>query len=258
MRAVVIALACTLGGCAFHVDGIGSDTQDFGAFLFDAGDPPSFDLASRGDLAPPSLPDLAPPSPDLSGPFIHVTSATTGPMVNLTQEGTIDWAHWGYSLASDFDRKATGNDLISNYMLINTLSAVQYGDGLVGYKWNDGQSGLGQRANSSGPSATGVYITGIGNGAKITVPAASMPGHVRFYVGGFKSTGQIKIELSDGSAPAYLDHSYGNVNDRFNAVYDVVYQAGSANQTLQLAWTMLAGDNFGNVTVQSATLLDPP
>lgn len=260
MRGAVLLLACALGGCTFHVDGLGSvDTKDFGAFLLDAGNMLAFDLARppAPDLAPPPPPlDLAQP-PDLSGAFLHVTSAPTTAMVDLSKEGTIDWAHWGWGIASDFDHKATGNALISNYMLRNTLTATQYGDGRVGYKWNDGQSGFGQRANSMGPSTTGVYVTGIGDGASVTVPATNRPSHVRFYVGGYQATGQVKIQLSDGSAPDFEDHSYGSINDRFNVVYDVEYEAGSANQTLLLSWTMMAGDPGGNVTLQSATLLAP-
>jgi hypothetical protein len=260
MRAAAILLACAFGGCTFHVDGIGSDTTDFAAFLFDGGNTLPFDLARAPtpDLAPPpSLLDLTPPPPDLSGAFLHVTSAPTTAMVDLSQEGTIDWAHWGWSIASDFDHKSSGNGLISNYALVNTIGVGQYGDGLVSYKWHDGESGIGQRANSMGPTTTGVYVTGIHNGVHVTVPAENMPRHVRFYVGGYKSVGQVQISLSDGSAPAVEDHSYGSINDHFNVVYDVEYEAGSANQTLLLSWTMMAGDNLGNVTLQSATLLAP-
>jgi hypothetical protein len=178
-------------------------------------------------------------------------------MVDLTKEGTIDWAHWGFGSSSDFDRKANGNDLISNHALINTITTMQYGDGRVGYKWNDGQGNFGQHANSMGPSTTGVYVLGNGSGASISVPADATPRHVRLYVGGFKSVGSVQVQLSDGSVPAYEDHSYGSVNDRYNVTYDVEYQGSGPNQVLQLSWTMFSGDSQGNVTLQSATLLAP-
>jgi hypothetical protein len=260
MRAVVLSLACALSGCTFHVDGLGgSDRRDFGAFLLDAGSKMPSDLAqlpTPPDLMPAALTDLAPPS-DLSGPFIQVTSLPTPAMIDLSKEGTIDWAHWGYGSASDVDRKVNGNNLISNYKLINLLGAAQYTDGRVGYKWNDGQNGQGQRANSKGPSTTGVYMAGISTGASITVPADATRRHARFYLGGFMAIGEVQIQLSDGSVPVWEDHSYGSANDRFNVTYDVEYEGSGPNQVLQVSWTMLTGDPQGNVTLQSATLLAP-
>src|SRR5205085_7670804 len=101
MRAALILLACALGGCTFHVDALGGfDNQEFGAFLLDGGALLPLDLARAAtpDLAPPpSSRDLA-PAPDLSGAFLHVTSAPPNAMVDLSKEGTIDWAHWGWGL----------------------------------------------------------------------------------------------------------------------------------------------------------------
>lgn len=257
MRAVALSLACALGGCSFHVDGLGTqETPELGVFLLDAGVPRVFDLASAPDLAQAPPPrDLAPP-PDLSGAYLHVQGTATTAAINLTMEGTIDWAHWGYALAGDFDHKVSGNGLISNYTLIGALNALQYSDGLVSYKWNDGQGNFGQHPNSMGPSTTGIYIGAVNTGVRITAPASQTAQHLRFYVGGFKSTGQVQIQLGGGGL-TYEDHSFGSANGTYNVVYDVEYRAASANQTLTLSWTMLSGDPFGNVTLQSATLLAP-
>jgi hypothetical protein len=244
------------------VDGLGGlDRRDFGVFLLDAGNVLPLDLSQAPPLdlaqAPPLLLDMAAPPPDLSNSYVHVTSVSSPSMVDLTKEGTIDWAHWGFGSSGDLDRKASGNDLISNFALINTITAMQFSDGRVGYKWNDGQGSPGQHANSMGPSTTGVYTVGIGTGASLNVPADTTPRHVRLYVGGFKSVGSVQIQLSDGSVAAYEDHSYGSVNDRFNVTYDVEYRGSGPGQVLQMSWTMLAGDSQGNVTLQSTTLLAP-
>lgn len=260
MRPVLIFLACAFGaGCSFHVDGLG-DSADLGAFLIDGGLVPARDFAGSAvhDLAqaPPVVLDLAPPT-DLAGPYLRVSGVSSPPSIDLTAEGTLDWAHWGFTIASDFDRKATGNNQISNYSTVGPVLASQYSDSAVTYQWTDGESGIGQRASSNGPTKTGVYAGGIGNGFSLTAPADQTPRHLRLYVGGYKVTGQIKVTLSDGAAAMYMDHSYGSINDSFNVVYDVEYEAGSPNQKLQLSWTAYAGEAFGNVTLQSATLLAP-
>jgi hypothetical protein len=140
MRAALLMLACTIGGCTFHVEGLGSlDRRDLGALLIDGGQTQPLDLArpppdQAPDLAQPSpLVDMASP-PDLAGSFLHVTANTTPAMVDLSKEGTFDWAHWGFGTASDFDRKQGGNNLIALQSLIHTINAVQYGDGVIGYK----------------------------------------------------------------------------------------------------------------------------
>ena len=106
-----------------------------------------------------------------------------------------------------------------------------------------------------GPSTTGVYVGGTGNGFRVTIPADRAGRHVRLYVGGFKVTGQLRATLSDGSAAAFEDHSFGDVNGAFNVVYDVQYAAAGPSQSLVLEWTLYGGDVLGNVTLQSAALL---
>ncbi len=80
--------------------------------------------------------------------------------VNLSAEGTTDWAHWfGY------DHKASGGSLISNYVLVGTGSVLTYADDPRTCSWSDG-SPVG-----SGSNRNGIFIPGIGKGFQITAPA---------------------------------------------------------------------------------------
>src|SRR5947207_15024819 len=61
------------------------------------------------------------------------------PSVNLTTEGTSDWAHWGLNTATDFNHKATGGTQISNVSLIGAGSTkARFRDSASTYTWTGG------------------------------------------------------------------------------------------------------------------------
>jgi hypothetical protein len=226
----------------------------------------SGDLGVAGDLngAPPGA-DLSIESPvdgasgatDMGGPFLSVSAAVPMLPVNLTTEGNVDWAHWGFALASDFDHKATGNGQISNYTLLGSSQGVfQFSDSSIAYEWTDGLGGTGQHATSSGATQTGIYVAGKGGGLSMTLPASATARHARIYVGGDQATGEMVLRLSDDSASPYQDKSFGSTNGEFSVVYDVHYRAATSSQ-LVVSWTDYDGAAFGNVNLQSATLLSP-
>ena len=64
------------------------------------------------------------------------TLSTAPAAVNLTAEGTLDWAHWGLAIKSDFDHKAGGASQISDVTTVGTVE--QFPDALTGFSWSDG------------------------------------------------------------------------------------------------------------------------
>ena len=113
----------------------------------------------------------------------------------------------------------------------------------------------GAKRASASNTTTGVYLTGSGNGFRLTVPADTTARTLKLYVGLWAAQGRLEASLSDGSAAAFVDTSVINQTDTSNAVYTLNYQAGSSGQTLTLRWTVNASFNtFGNVTLQAATL----
>ena len=56
---------------------------------------------------------------------------------------------------------------------------------------------------------------------------------------------------SDGSAPDFVDTSRSG-SGQYDAVYTLVFNAGSAGQTLEVQW--LQNGTSGNVTLQGAAL----
>ena len=52
------------------------------------------------------------------------TQAAAPASVNLTAEGTLDWAHWGLGAATDFDQKSEVANQINNFTQISGAGTV--------------------------------------------------------------------------------------------------------------------------------------
>lgn len=179
---------------------------------------------------------------------------TTPPAsVDLTAEGTTDWAHWGLISSNSFDHKAAVVHQISDFTPLGAEPAVQYANNSVTYSWSDGTP----TASASGTD-TGVYITGFEDGFQLNVPAETTTHRLKVYVGLYGAEGNFQAYLSDFSAPAYTDTSLSNFLGSSYALYSLDYAAASVGQSLTICYrTRTVFDmDFGNVNLQSATLVD--
>lgn len=191
---------------------------------------------------------LTPPAP--VGALAGAVSTPTG-TVNLTAEGSSDWAHWGQSAAVMFDRKASGGQQISNYAVVGGGGASPFSPNPIGFTWTDGTP-----TPAVTNTATGVYIAGQNKGFRLSAPADTTPRTLKVYVGVWHAQGRMTAQLSDGSAAAYTDSSLsiGSFDTKLG-VYAFTYRAGSAGQTLTVTFTQ-ATTGSGNITLQAATLSD--
>jgi hypothetical protein len=182
------------------------------------------------------------------GSMVGSGAAGTTATVNLTTEGTDDWAHWGFS-GTTMNHKSVSGNAVNHITETHVGSAAQYNNNANGYTWTDGTP----TANATA-STTGIYIQQVGNGFTITVPADRTTRTVTLYLGGYLAAGAITAHISDDSAPDYVDRSFSNLSGSFCAVYTITYQAGAASQHLTVTWLVDSGLGGGNVTLQAATL----
>ncbi len=195
---------------------------------------------------PTPSPTPTPPPPIITG---SLAPAPTNGAINLTAEGTLDWAHWGLTSASDFDHKAHA-DLISNYTPIKGIGPFQYGSYPVGFSWSDGTPDA-----SALNSTTGVLMFAKGGGFSFTVPAGRDAHTVLIYVSVYQTQGKLTASLSDHSAPTYADSSLINSSGNTYAVYTLTYRAASDGQTLTITFTSVNDYGFfGSVSLQSVAL----
>jgi hypothetical protein len=187
-----------------------------------------------------------------------IGSATTAPTnVDLTTEGTWDWADWGELSGippNYLEQKAGGTNQISDVATIGG-GPNQFGNAVVTYSWSDGTPDLAETNTS------GIYFLGLDNGYQISLPADSTTKLLTVYAGAYGSIVNFQAALSDASAPPYHDESLfdpgGNSNGSADA-YAIQFAAGSSNQTLTINVTCDADYGGGNVTLMAATLAPPP
>ena len=169
--------------------------------------------------------------------------------VNLTTEGTADWAHWGLSSASSFNHKAGVTSQISNFTSLGAAPLRYTGNPSVTttHGWTDGTP-IASQAGFPG----GVAFFGVGNGYEISVPADTTVRTLRLYTAVYRSSSRVEATLSDGSAPAYST-VLSNTNGVLEQVITLTFSAASAGQTLTVRGT-LEVDYSGNIALQAATL----
>ncbi|GCE02974.1 CARDB domain-containing protein [Dictyobacter aurantiacus] len=168
--------------------------------------------------------------------------------VNLTSEGTLDWAHWGLSTASDFNHKAGVTQQISNYTVVQAGYVGQYGKDSPAVSWSDGSP------TASATTGNGIYLGPyVANaGFSITVPASTTPETLRIYLGTYQSQVSFHASLSDGIAADYSDSTLIDRVGSSQALYTLTFQASRPNQTLTV--TFIDATFTGNISLQAATL----
>jgi hypothetical protein len=182
-----------------------------------------------------------------------VASSTNadGLLVDLTAEGILDWAHWGYGGPDGFDQKDfVSNPMpgvtnqISNYTLIGEGTVLGYGGG-VGYDWTDGTP-----PNVAVNTGTGIYIPAAGNGFEVDVPATATERVFNIYCGLYFATMHFEATMSDNSAPIFVDESFTGTSSTVRR-YSIRYSSPSPGQYLKVRYWDAVG---ANVTLVAASL----
>ena len=204
--------------------------------------------AANGLLVHTAPVTLSVTTPATGGVLSGSMAAPTGP-VQLTLEGSSDWAHWGFAAATDFNHKAAVTQQISNIATVGPNTPARYANNSVGYTWTDGTP-----VSSATNSTTGVFVSGQGNGFQISAPADTTPRTLKIYVGAWRTQGQFVAHLSDGSAADYVDTSLTNsAGVTTLGMYTLTYAAASSGQTLTVTYTQQTATG-GNVAIQAASL----
>lgn len=187
-------------------------------------------------------------APGSSG-SLSVTSALPPSNVNLSTEGTSDWVHWGL-VGLGMNRKSGVSPQISDYSLLGVGVPAHLTGNPTLFNWTGGTPSA-----SASNVGTGLWLVGLNNGFRVTVPADTATRTLKVYVGLWAARGRLEAKLSDGSSPDYVDTSTANSSGTSNAVYTFVFRVASAGQTLTVSWTSAQNYNeFGNVTLLAATL----
>ena len=166
---------------------------------------------------------------------------------NLSTLGPSDWAHWGLTTASSYTHKSGVTAQISNVTIIGPNAATRYTNHSFGFTWTGGTP-----TASATNSTTGIWVSGLNNGFRITVPADTASRTLRVYVGLWNTQGRLVAHLSDNSMPDYVDTSLSSASDA-GGLYTLTYRAANPGQTLTVTYTQNNATN-GVVSLQAAAL----
>lgn len=180
--------------------------------------------------------------------------------IDLSQDGTEDWIHWGLKDAKAVDRKANVNELSD--VTISGQGFLSWTDGsALRASWQDGS----QTPSVDGTNSS-LWFNGVGGIYSFTAPADTSERILKVYasaIGG--ATCSLTATLSDNSAPPYVSKTWtGNfghgdwapVPGDFSVVYTIRYRAASAGQTLKIGYKLEEEPNrfLAQARLSAATL----
>ena len=170
--------------------------------------------------------------------------------VNLSSEGSLDWAHWGLENETSFNHKKNVTQQISDFMEIGDKDPAWYvGTGVL-YSWTGGTP-----VSSFTSAYTSICITGKNNGFQITVPADTVEKTLRVYVGAWSAKGKLEAVLTGGNTPKYIEYVDAK-SGAVNKVFTLDFKAVSDDEKLVVRYTIDEAYNktMGNISLQAATL----
>jgi hypothetical protein len=178
-----------------------------------------------------------------AGGSLSGAASSSATPVNLTLEGTADWAQWDLT---GTNRKAGVTPQIGNALPVTGAAVLRYNNDPRPIGWTDGNP-----TPASTTDLGGLFTAGLQNGFAITAPADLNARTLNIYVGGWNSGGTLTAQLSDNSAATFVEIT-PTAPGQYDRNYTLTYAAGRAGQTLTVSWIMTSGT--GNVTVNAAAL----
>jgi hypothetical protein len=184
-----------------------------------------------------AVPDVA------QGGLLTITQIPQRSLVDLTAEGSLDWAHWGRTSPRSFEHKSSGGDRISDLVQPASLRYVPYP---VTYIWSDGTP------TTAGKTTAGVYNVSPATTFSLDVVADGTMRTLRLYVGANIVSARLTARLSDHSAADATFDATGS--GLYEVPLEIEFRAGAANQRLSLTWAATTTATNGAVSIKAATL----
>ncbi len=173
-----------------------------------------------------------------AGPLLTGQLLYSPPGFNLTQEGSLDWIHLGGPNQANnaypgLDRKVTGN-----VIQFDAVDGSQPGAGYSGVytvRWGDGTPDQ----STVGDSAL-VFVSDVGSGFTLTVPADGSLRTLAIYGGGYRADGTITAHLESGSVPDFTQQThYTFGGGEYEWLFTLQYRAASTD-TLTITYVETA------------------
>jgi hypothetical protein len=180
--------------------------------------------------------------------------STTAPAnVNLTGEGTVDWAVWDYQAGTagtsgvPSNRKAGGSAVGTVTAVLGTPRGITGTLSPPTYTYTNGTSPTSATAAVIG-AITDTSINAVGSGVRLNIAGDPTKVEVvRLYVAGFNAVGTLTAQLN--GATTYVDSSASYGGSRTGSVYTLSFQPNTAADLLQVSYTIQSLNTGGNANV---------
>jgi hypothetical protein len=179
-------------------------------------------------------------------------------IVNLDNEGNLDWAHWGLDSVDDFNHKAGVTNVISDFTTIGTVTPVYIHekDSNFAASWANGSGTPDLVANAA---RTGLYFPfstlpiPTTDGIQITVGNQDTAEKVlRLYIGSFSGNGKLTASLNGSDD---FETIVENPNPTPIAkVVEIRYVPLDAADDITLVYTPEDNPHSLNISLHAATL----
>ncbi|HSO31413.1 MAG TPA: hypothetical protein VLT33_02825 [Labilithrix sp.] len=244
------AVACGFDGVATGPNAASSGgTSDAGPAGGDGGVGPTDDGGAQADGEVIFL-DAA------GGPELTLTSGAPAPQVDLEQEGTVAWIHWGTTTNDEesLNEKASAVSALLTYSVTGSSDIRTYEDNFTSFRWTNGTP-----MATQGGTRNGVYSKTGKPKFHLNRVVGVEPQRWVIYAGAFKCKALLSVTLGTGptaqTATATIDNA-----DHGYVRYVIDHRAKAPATPLAVTWELTdAHDpNNSNVTLAAATLAPLP
>lgn len=164
-------------------------------------------------------------------PYLVLTHATAiGATINLTTEGTTEWAYWGVNGNANSIRNAGATNVISS--LLSNGSSFGTGQGLGATLTFSNGAGSTTGSYDWYRSANQIDTSG---SQIVSAPSGPLKRTFTVIVGGTNLRGRMTASLSDGSVTAKVDNTYSNLAGIIAVKYVAEYATVGAAQ-VEMKW----------------------
>lgn len=132
-------------------------------------------------------------------PYLSASIDAAPVKLDLSAEGTLDWAHWGLPDAAGYNHKTGVTSQLLDFKPTGASSPASFSEGRTLFTWNDGEP------TAMGSTIDGIVWSGLDEGFELVVPAVVEPRRLQVFVGVFAGTGRFKAALSDPRATTKVD-----------------------------------------------------
>ena len=182
--------------------------------------------------------------------------------VNLTTEGTLDWAIWNSTSSGTTASKAPTNTKVTGLGLISNVTPVSGGSvrgasaGTQTFTYVDGTSPTAQ-TNATFGLALNSQLSTIGAGVHLSITGnPALAYKVNIWTTGFRATGQMTASLA-GAADVVLSGD-AFASTKVPELYSFTFQPDLASDTLNIDYVITALPDFdtgsGHIGFQAVTV----